>query len=281
MDFLQKMSECKPEEVDSIVKEAIKAADANATKVERIGFENGLSKNSVFKGFIPLNTRIKYSNLGLADYGMQTTDFIYEFMHFIKDKQIYQKKILIDALEPFVIDYFGLPGKMSRDTIFNDIPFQNAKNNDEYFAALENNKLGDLKGKDAAQCTERSALVQQILSILGMESYYCFGCADINGQQEPHCFNIVKRKKDYALLDYSVTVNLYKDDNKERYRPFIGLLTNEEFSDFINKGNIKSFDDYDIVNGEQKKKGTRMYVVGKYEIEKENVNIESDKIMTK
>ena len=72
--------------------------------------------------------------------------------------------------------------------------------------------LHDLKGTGAAQCTERGALVQQVLSIFGTESYYCMECVDLGDRQEGHCFNIVKRKNDYALLDYSVPIVSYKED---------------------------------------------------------------------
>ena len=115
-------------------------------------------------------------------------------------------------------------------------------------------------------------MVQQVLSIFGTESYYCMGCVDLGDRQEGHCFNIVKRKNDYALLDYSVPIVSYKEDGSVRaYYPFVGTLANEEFLDFVNNGVIKSFDDY-YMNGRQyEKAGTkRMYVVGKYEIEKEN-----------
>lgn len=226
----------------------------------------------MFKGFIPLNTRIKYANLNIEDYGMESTDFIYEFAHFIKMYNINNKASLIHNLEYFVNSYFGFPGKIDRETIFNDIAWQTTTTDEEYFKALENNKLGDLKGKGAAQCTERGALVQQVLSIFGTESYYCMGCVDLGDRQEGHCFNIVKRKNDYALLDYSVPIVSYKEDGSVRtYYPFVGTLTNEEFLDFVNNGVIKSFDDY-YMNGRQyEKAGTkRMYVVGKYEIEKEN-----------
>ena len=226
----------------------------------------------MFKGFIPLNTRIKYANLNMEDYGMESTDFIYEFAHFIKKYNINNKASLIHNLEYFVNSYFGFPGKIDRETMFNDIAWQTTTTDEEYFKALENNKLGDLKGKGAAQCTERGALVQQVLSIFGTESYYCMGCVDLGDRQEGHCFNIVKRKNDYALLDYSVPIVSYKeDDSVNAYYPFVGTLTNEEFLDFVNNGVIKSFDDY-YMNGRQyEKTGTkRMYVVGKYEIEKEN-----------
>ena len=272
MDLFQKILECKEEDVDSIIGTAINEANANAEKVEKLGFLDYGKSCSVFKGFIPLNTRIKYANLNIEDYGMESTDFIYEFAHFIKKYNINNKASLIHNLEYFVNSYFGFPGKIDRETIFNDIAWQTTTTDEEYFKALENNKLGDLKGKGAAQCTERGALVQQVLSIFGTESYYCMGCVDLGDRQEGHCFNIVKRKNDYALLDYSVPIVSYKEDGSVRaYYPFVGTLTNEEFLDFVNNGVIKSFDDY-YMNGRQyEKAGTkRMYVVGKYEIEKEN-----------
>lgn len=272
MDLFQKILECKEEDVDSIIETAINEANANAEKVEKLGFLDYGKSCSVFKGFIPLNTRIKYANLNIEDYGMESTDFIYEFVHFIKKYNINNKASLIHNLEYFVNSYFGFPGKIDRETIFNDIAWQTTTTDEEYFKALENNKLGDLKGKGAAQCTERGALVQQVLSIFGTESYYCMGCVDLGDRQGGHCFNIVKRKNDYALLDYSVPIVSYKEDGSVRaYYPFVGTLTNEEFLDFVNNGVIKSFDDY-YMNGRQyEKAGTkRMYVVGKYEIEKEN-----------
>ena len=129
-----------------------------------------------------------------------------------------------------------------------------------------------LKGKGAAKCTERGALAQQILSIFGTESYYCMGCVDLGNLQEGHCFNIVKRKNDYALLDYSLPITSYNPDGSiKAYYPFVGILTNDEFTDFINNGTIKTFDDY-YIKGQNKEimNEQRMYVVGTYEINKES-----------
>ena len=274
MDVFQKILECKDEEVDSIIEAAINDANINAEKVEKLGFLDYGKSYNVFKGFIPLKTRIKYANLNMEDYGMESTDYIYEFAHFIKKYNINNKASLIYNLEYFVNSYFGFPGKIDRETIFNEIAWQTTTTDEEYFKALENNKLGDLKAKGAAQCTERGALVQQVLSIFGTESYYCMGCVDLNDRQEGHCFNIVKRKKDYALLDYSIPIASYNEDGSVRaYYPFVGTLTNEEFLDFVNNGVIKSFDDY-YMNGRQyEKTGTqRMYIVGEYEIKKDNKN---------
>lgn len=274
MDLFQKILECNEEEVDSIIEKAISDANTNAEKIEKLGFLDYGKLYSVFKGFIPLKTRIKYANLSIEDYGMESTDFIYEFAHFIRKYNINSKGSLIYNLEYFVNSYFGFPGKIDRETIFNEIAFKTTTTDEEYFKALANNKLGDLKQTGAAQCTERGALVQQILSIFGIESYYCMGCVDLGDKQEGHCFNIVKRKDDYALLDYSIPIVSYREDGSiQAYYPFVGILSNEEFLDFLNNGMIKSFDDYCISDRQYKKTDTqRMYIVGEYAIKKNNKN---------
>lgn len=275
MDLLKRILDCSEEEIDLIIENVIKELDINSIKIDRLGFLDYGKSNSVFKGFIPLKTRIKYANYNIEDYGMESTDFIYEFAHFIKKHNINNKASLIYNLEYFINSYFGFPGKSSRETIFNDIAWKTTKSDEEYFDALSNNKIGDLKGTGSAQCTERSALAEQILSAFGIETYYCMGCVDLDDRQEGHCFNIVKRKNDYALLDYSIPVTSYNSEGKIiAYYPFIGILSNEEFLDFINNGTIKSFDDY-YMNGreKQKKDSQRLYVVGKYEINKANMLI--------
>lgn len=271
MDLLQKILECSEEEVDVIMQQAIKEADSNSDKVEILGFLDYGKSNNLFKGFIPLNARIKYSNLSIEDYGMQTTDYMYEFAHFIKQYNINSKDSLIHNLEYFINSYFGMPGKGDREQIFNDIAWNTTTTDEEYFAALANNKIGDLKHKGAAKCTERGAMAQQILSLFGTESYYCMGCVDLGNHQEGHCFNIVKRKNDYAVLDYSCPVTSYSKDGKVKgYYPFVGTISNEDFLAFTNNGTIKNFENYEFVEGKRTLiEGERLYVVGAFEIEKE------------
>ena len=272
MDLLKEILQCKEEDVDSIVEKAIAESVAKGQKIGKLGFLNTTESNSVFEGFIPLDTRIKYATMNMEDYSMQTTDFFYEFAHFIRKYNIDKTVSLIHYLEYFINNYFGYPGKENRENVFNDYAWQTTSTDEEYFKALENNKIGDLKGKGAAECTERGALAQQILSLFGYEVYYCMGCLDREDTQEAHCFNIIKRKNDYALLDYSIPVPAYDENGiLKNYYPFIGELTNLEFLEFIDSGIIKSFDDYSIENKQKKYNNQkRMYIVGKYTIEKEN-----------
>lgn len=270
MDLLQRILECNEEDIDTIIQQAIEEEDSNSDKIEKLGFLDYGKSNNLFKGFIPLNARIKYSNLSIEDYGMQTTDYMYEFAHFVKQYNINSKASLIHNLEYFINSYFGMLGKGDREQIFNEVAWNTTTTDEEFFAALENNKLGDLKHKGAAQCTERSALAQQILSLFGTESYYCMGCVDLGEHQEGHCFNIVKRKNDYAVLDYSCPVTSYsKEGAVKAYYPFVGTLSNEEFLEFTNNGTIKNFENYEFIEGKRTTtSGERLYVVGAFEIDK-------------
>ena len=272
MDLLSRILECKTDdEADIIIKQELEKIQSNIVPIEQLGFLNYGKSVSCYKGFIPLKTRIKYASINIETYGMETTDFFYDFAHFIRKYNINNKVGLIYTMEYFINQYFGFPGKNDRETIFNDNAWNSSTSDEEYFTALDNNKLGDLKGKGAAECTERSALAQQLLSLFGTEVYYCMGCVDLGGRQEGHCFNIVRRKNDYALLDYSIPVNVFKEDGSFRtYYPFVGELTEEEFMDFINNGALKNFENYQYIGKEkQQLDSSRNYVVGSYSIEKE------------
>lgn len=271
MDLLAQILECESDEkADVLITSAIEKMNNEVQPIEQLGFLDYGKSVSCYKGFIPLKTRIKYASMNLETYGMETTDFFYDFAHFVRKYRINNKGSMIFNIEYFINQYFGYPGKRNREDIFNNNAWNSTTTDEEYFAALENNKLGDLKGAGAAECTERGALAQQLLSLFGTEVYYCMGCADFGNKQEGHCFNIVKRKKDYALLDYSVPVTSYNEEGTiNAYYPFIGSLSEEEFLDFVSNGVSKEFENYQYINKQKKTlNSTRKYIVGSYTIDK-------------
>ncbi len=226
----------------------------------------------MFRGFIPLNTRIRYETQNDSEYGMQTTDFLYEYAHYLKEKGIKTDLGFVMNLEPFINSYFGTFVSAKRNYYFYDQHWQQTKTDQELFEAIDRNQLGDLKGKNAAMCTERSALAQQVLSLYGFESYYCIGCMEHDGKQEDHCFNVVRKKDNYMIVDYSRPVS--KKDmngNHEEYCPFFGELSKEEFEGFMNQGKIKAAREYEV-DGHNKKiplPKSRRYAVGRFDMEKE------------
>ena len=271
MSLIKDIIECDYEELNFLIESAIQEANSKASKVEIIGFENVFAKNTVFKGFIPFSTKIKYASHNMETYNMQTKDFFYDFAKFVKDNNYKTGMEIVLVLEYFINSYFGIFKHDIREYIFNQVAWNTSTTDEEYFAKLENNEIGDLKGQSAAMCTERAALAQQILSLFGFEAYYCIGCIDLGYKQEPHAFNIVKRKNDYAILDYSIPVMSYNTNNSIRnYYSFVGILSNEEFENFINNQEVKSFNDYfyDMENKKVETDNIRNYVVGKFQIDK-------------
>ena len=272
MDLLTQILNCKSnEEVDAIIGKVIEKINSSVQPIEQLGFLDYGKNISYYKGFIPLNTRIKYANINIETYGMESTDFFYEFAYFVRKYGIKSISSLIYSAEMFCNQYFGYPGKCKREEVFYDRAFNTTTTDEELFAALKNNKIGDLKGKGAAECTEYGALVQQLLSLFGLEVYYCIGCLDRKNKQECHCFNIAKSQNGYVLLDYSIPVTAYNNDGSFKvFLPFIGELSNEEFLDFINKGIVKGFNNYQYIGNERQVLNSRReYVVGAFTIEKE------------
>lgn len=275
MGLLNEIINCEDKDVKKIIDVAIENSNNSANKIEILGFENGFLKNTFFKGFIPLDTRVRYESYGIETYSMKTTDFFYKFALYIKENNINNGYSLICGLEKFINSYFGFFKANIREEIFNDIAFKTTKTDEEYFAALEKNEIGYLKGKNAAMCTERTALAQQILSIFGFEVYYCIGCIGVGEQIEPHAFNIVKRKNDYAILDYTVPAIRYDNNGLAKdYYPFIGILSEETLKRIINNQESIKLNNYYYVTGNQKAiiNGSRSYVIGSYEMDNKKSN---------
>ncbi len=272
MDLKDRVLNTREDEIDAIIREAIEEANQNSTKVPQIGFLNNFGKQTTFHGFIPLDTRIKYDSNSMFDYGMQTTDFMYEFAHFLKKNDINKNGDLVASIEPFINLYFGEPGKADRTEIFETMAWKNTTTEEEFFELLDKNTIGDLKGKGAAMCTERSAVAQQLLNLFGFDSFYCMGCLEHHNQQEPHVFNIVKRKHDYALLDYSMPIPVYDEKGQVKsYEPFMQLMDEKEFDDFVQRGIVKEYQEYhrDASGHRVTSSQKRKYVVGVFEIPKE------------
>ena len=274
MNLLKEILSCKDEtSVNKIISKQILEINKNSGNIDQLGFLNYGQFISTFKGFIPLHTRIKYDSGAIETYGMETTDFFYEFAMFVRKYNISNIFSLIQNLELFINYYFDYPKDIDRTIYFRRLVLKGNMTDNEFFDALDNLKIEDLKKSGAALCTERAALAQQILSLFGIETYYCFGCIEVNNREIPHCFNIVKRKKDYALLDYSMPVTKFNEKNSAvGYFPFIGIISDEEFEDFIKNGKIKTFNDYHYTKDQEKvlNTETRSYVIGSFEMNLKN-----------
>ena len=268
--LFSKIKSCKTEEeVDELISAALEEAVGQSKKVEVLGFGDYSKMTIYHKGFIHPNTRIKFENLAIETYGMETTDYFYEFAKYIwKTGWIKTQQNFMTSLLYFLDQYFGIEhtDKDYRSSVFwNKV--QNITDDDEFFAIMDANKIGDLKGLGVAQCTERSAVAQNLLSLFGFESYYCIGGLKHEEQSEGHAYNVVKGSKNYYLIDYSVPVKIFYDNGAVYNVPYQVVIPKDKVEGFFNNQETIELPDYDFVqskNGFERveKNDSRYYVMG-------------------
>lgn len=252
MDLLTLINNCSEEEINSIVDTALKRAIEASEEGKTLGFDENMSSLSKFathKGFIHPDTRIKYSNRAAYCYSMKTTDYIYDFARYIKKMNINDRSSLVKYIENYINSYFGIieDGIDRRDDYFTQMTFDTTTTDEELFEKIANLEIGDLKGKNVAMCTEKAAMAQNLLSLFGIEVYYCMGCVNNNGKEEAHCFNIARAKDTYRLLDYSIPVTVFSNDNAVDYAPFQGNISLNEIEDVLMNGVNKEFASYEFI----------------------------------
>lgn len=89
-------------------------------------------------------------------------------------------------------------------------------------------KVSNLKGKNAAMCVERAMVAQNLLKLLGINSYYkCSGIIK-NGKKEVHAYNVVEFQSKYYVFD--ATMPTVKD---EEISPIVAEIPQEVFEELI------------------------------------------------
>ena len=269
-DLLEKINSCAAiDDVYKLIDEAIKKCNTESEAKEMIGFPYGERKClGLHKGFINSETRIRFSPTTIFSYSMKDIDYFYEFAKFIRDKKITTKNVLVSYLMTFINEYLGFSTVDRREDYFFSNSFGKTASDEEAFKIADNFDIGNLKNKNIGMCTERSAIAQNILSLFGFESYYCIGCVLDNEKEEPHCFNVVRSKDGYCIVDYSLLCSYYLNNVRKYFVPFIGTVTFDNISDFFFNNGEFNFDVYEYdknENGLQKiKVNERKYVIGKF-----------------
>ena len=243
-----------------------------------------LNLNAIHKGYISTSDTIQFSSdlIDINDYPvmskytMKATDYFYEFASELKKRQVINRGELVRFIYTFLNQYFGIPKDNLdyRDSIFLDIAFQTTTTDDELFDRLEQNKIGDLKQKNVAMCTERAAMAQNLLSLFDFECYYCNGCMYHNQKEECHCFNIVKTKNDFKLLDYSVPIQIVEANQIIGTEPFLVSIPLEEGEAVLNGEIEKKYPEYYSLKEGTKNRAIptgeeRIYIIGNTSFQKE------------
>ncbi len=218
------------------------------TKSQKLGITENNKVLSVYQGYISSNSPIKSSKSAEAFYLDNITiyyDFIKQYKNHINEDDLLK---MFQDLQNYFTDTFGLTGSQKKR---NEVYC-------EYSSELQN-KIFDTEGlsvhklteKGAAMCLERSAILQNILSLLGLNSYFIYGKLEkfsIDGiTSELHSYNIVKiTKEDYLIYDISNPLSL-KHNNNKYYFPAINVIDEGQLYDLIDGCNYV-FDNKQVEN---------------------------------
>ncbi len=166
-----------------------------------------LQLENFYKGFIPLNSLVSYGTVGSCMYSLNDRTYLYDAFDYIKKLGTALEYAVIMELKTFLTTYFGISPKGidNRDNFI--IQKFLEKNNVMSFNENPNMvTLADFKKRNMAKCSENSILINQVLNLLDIETYICYGFIKKANEIEPHAFNIIKYNDKYYLLDYSIYV---------------------------------------------------------------------------
>lgn len=218
------------------------------TSIQKLGITDDDNVVSVYKGYISSNSPIKSSKSAEAFY-LDNINIYYDFIAQYR-KHINEDDLLkmFQDLQNYFTDTFGLTGSQKkRNEVYceHSIELQSKTTDNELLSVHK------LTEKGAAMCLERSAILQNILSILGLNSYFIYGklekisIDEINS--ELHSYNIVKiTEGDYLIYDISNPLSL-EHNNEKYYFPAINVINNGQFTDLIDGCNYV-FDNKQVEN---------------------------------
>ena len=179
----------------------------------------GMGINGSYDSFIAPNVGVAsneaqfFSKLILDDMGVYK-----EFLDYIKndvDGQLYGEPSAINAVQYFIWNYFGYNAGdvLQRMDIYSD---------GQDFLSVK-----DLREKNIAACSERSAMVQNILKFLGFDSELIFGKLN---STESHAYIIFKAGNGKTRILYDpMNPVVYTVNNSEKYCPGVCLMSEDEY----------------------------------------------------
>ena len=141
---------------------------------------------------------------------------------------------------------------------------------DIYYEFEPHVSIKNFYGNGSAKCIERTAVVQNILAFLGIESYIAFSRlsvsnnvnANSNGYQEGHVINIIKHDNKLLAYDSKNMIRCMKN-GKDSYLPALVELPEKSIRD-VRKFTMESKDTAKIYNVEpSNSKTVRTYTLSK------------------
>lgn len=218
-----------PEERKNFIRTRVESLLAT-TEPTRIG----LDLTGSYNGFIsPTMGVCSNASEVFADLKMDDLDVYEEFMAYIKDdidKYLRSEPTTIYTIQHFIWNYFGY----NAGAIFPRMDF---------YSQGAPVSIKELRGKNMAACSERSAMVQNILKFLGFDSEIIFGKLN---KDESHAYIIFKPEgKNIRILYDPMNPVEYIEDSQKYYCAGVSRMSEEQYDELQN-GGAYTFN-YDLV----------------------------------
>ena len=295
MDFYNAIKNLNQEQIDELISLRIAQEKYKSSQNHKrfIGIDCGinpsltlvgekeLDSQAMWNGFIPEDVKIIYSfvpneqgytvNNGCYYY-MDTEDYIYEFAKFIKTKDVQDEIEFLAYVYQFIDNYFN---NLANQEIHRKIMHQPLIGPDgKYIEPTSGHLFSEFKASNNAECSEYSAMAQNILSVFEYPMIYFGGSVNSAHGRGGHAFNFTLINKMACVIDFTIPVEMYSLDGKYLgLAPFIGSV--KDFSTETLKKHLLEYIPYNfreyyfVVTEEQfmmiTNGNTRNYIVGNVE----------------
>ena len=215
------------------------------TKIQKLGITDNEDILSVYRSS---NSPIKSSKSAEPFYLDNINiyyDFIVKYKEHINEDDLLK---MIQDLQNYFMDTFGLVGSQKKR---NEVYCEHSIELQSKITDKELLSVHKLTEKGAAMCLERSAILQNILSLLGLNCYFIYGklekVSEDKVTEELHSYNIVQiTLNDYLIYDISNPLSL--EHNEEKYYfPAINVISEQQLNSVIN-GKSYIFDNKQVEN---------------------------------
>lgn len=207
------------------IKEIIKYLKDTYKTHRTLGYITPTTYSKPYYGFIPNNVKIYY-NLANNYYKIADDTYLFNFLNYLNCENIVNTNEAILKIPSFLEDYFG---KRTTRTLKKENFLTSSIPN-----YLNLPTISSLKKKNVADALEYSLLAENILTLLGYDTFHLIGEYKTKNIQELYGFNIIFINKNYYLFDFYNAVPIYNQIGEVMYNhPYQMKINPEEINLFL------------------------------------------------
>ena len=174
-----------------------------------------------YNGFITPNISVRANEKkffqGLKMDDMDIYENLFNFIDNDLDSYMHNESVTIYNIQNFIWHYFGFNGSLLHRM--------------ELYDYDEPVSIKEFKKNNVAECSERSAMVQNLLKFLGFDSEIIFG--RLNGRLHSYIIFKPENKKIRILYDPMNNIEYYINGQK-KYCPGVAKMSEEQYLDLKN-----------------------------------------------